>query len=387
MDTHQLSPTVHPTLDDYLSRLLDSSVIGIVCTDVEGKVLDANRAFLDMLGHTLQDLKTGLLRWDQMTAPESMAVSRRAIEQLQKTGYAAPFQKEYLHKLGHRVPVTFGALALDEGSKHYIAYIVDHSEHQEMLKLLGESQERFQMLTEAIPQMVWTATELGKVDYANKRFTDYTGVSATDNDGFSWQQVVHPEDLPALLQAGKNSSVNGVDFEVEARYRSKAGEYRWQLIRALPMELSDGTTKWFGTCTDIDDQKRVEVELREAEARLRSLAEAIPQIVWTAEPSGAINSFNQRWFEYTGLSLEQSLSGGWQLLLHPDDRQEYLSEWQKVLVTGDSFECRFRLKRAVGVRAPADGYRHHLCRAVSLRNSAGDLIEWFGTWTDIHDQR
>jgi PAS domain S-box-containing protein len=383
MDTHQVSSQAGLALDGYLSRLLDSQVIGVILSDISGRILDANDAFLELVGYNRQDLNTGLLRWDQLTAPEFRAANEQAVAQIKQDGHALPFQKEYIHKQGHRLPVTVGVLALDDGGQHCLAYIVDHSAHKEVLKLLGESQERFRMLTEAIPNMVWTAHTGGQVDYANKRFFEFTGTSATENDGFSWQEVVHPDDLPALLKRGEQSGNSGRAFEFEARYRSRTGQYRWQLIRALPMEMTDGNTKWFGTCTDIDDQKRIETELREAEARLRGLAEAIPQIVWTAAASGEITFFNHRWFEYTRLSLGQSLSGGWQLLIHPEDLAVYMSEWNRALVSGDTFECKFRLKRAVGVRGKGGGYRDHLCRAVVLRDSSGQLVEWFGTWTDI----
>lgn len=385
MDTHQIGFQAEQALDGYLNRLLDSNVIGMICSDIFGRIYDANEAFLNLVGYSRQDLQGGLLRWDQITAPEFLEANALIVEQLKLTGHVQPFQKEYIHKDGHRVPVTVGVMTLD-GAEHCLAYIVDHSAHKEVLRLLEESQEKFRMLTEAIPTIVWTAADSGKVNYANKRFLEYTGINATDDDGFSWQQVVHPEDLPLLLQRGEEAARSGSNFEVEARYRSRLGEYRWQLVRAQPMKMSDGTIKWFGTCTDIDDQKRVEAELRQAEARLRGRAEAIPQIVWTAQADGSITFFNHRWFEYTGLSLEQSLSGGWRLLIHPEDVDGYFDEWARALATGDSFEYKFRLKRAVGVKAQ-NGYRSHLCRAVALNDSNGAIIEWFGTWTDIHGDR
>jgi PAS domain S-box-containing protein len=381
MDTHQLGFQAGQALDGYLSRLLDSNVIGMICSDIYGRVYDANDAFLNLVGYSRQDMQNGLLRWDRITAPEFLEANAAAVEQLKLTGHMQPFQKEYFHKDGHRVPVTVGAMTLD-GAGHCLAYIVDHSDHKEVLRLLNESQEKFRMLTEAIPTMVWTAGNGGQVDYANKRFLEYSGIRATDDNGFSWQQVVHPEDLPLLLRRGEEAALAGSKFEVEARYRSRSGEYRWQLIRAQPMTMSDGVVKWFGTSTDIDDQKRVEAELRQAEARLRGLAEAIPQIVWTAQADGSITFFNHRWFEYTGLSLEQSLSGGWNLLIHPEDAKGYLDEWARAVATGDSFEYKFRLKRAVGVKAQ-NGYRSHLCRAVAVHDANDAVIEWFGTWTDI----
>ena len=120
-------------------------------------------------------------------------------------------------------------------------------------------------------------------------------------------------------------------------------------MRAIAIkDAHTGKTLWFGTSTDIDDKKRVAEDLQESEARFSTLLDAIPQIVFTADKSGAIDFFNSRWFEYTGLTQAQSEAGAWQLLLHPDDLPKYLSGWQHALHTGDSYETEFRLRRAVG---------------------------------------
>lgn len=385
-DSFQVGSQAAVPLDDYFRRFLNSDVIGVMCSDITGKIFDANDALLAMIGYTRQDVTSGVLRWNTITPPEFAHTSVGAIKQLSETGCAQPFQKEYIHKLGHRVPVTIGVVALDDEG-HCLSYIVDETSHKEAIKRLAASEERFRNLTQSIPQLVWTADPGGKVTYANQRFFDYTGISATDRDGFSWQDVVHPDDLVVILKQGEVSAKQHTVFEVEARYRAKNGDYRWQLVRALPMVMSDGSVKWFGTCTDIEDQKRVECELRDAVARSRTMAEAIPQIVWAAEPDGEISFFNQRWFEYSGLSIAQTFDGGWRLLIHPDDIDMYMGEWRNALKSGDSFECKFRLKRAVGLRAPRGGYRAHLCRAVAVRSSTGNVIEWFGTWTDIHEEK
>ena len=85
------------------------------------------------------------------------------------------------------------------------------------------------------------------------------------------------------------------------------------------------------------------------------MANAIPQIVWTAKSDGTIDFFNDRWFEYTGLTYEQSTDNGWLLLIHPDDRTQYFEGWRNALATGDSYEVEFRLKRAVETGSPHQG--------------------------------
>jgi diguanylate cyclase (GGDEF)-like protein/PAS domain S-box-containing protein len=119
----------------------------------------------------------------------------------------------------------------------------------------------------------------------------------------------------------------------------------------------------------------------EGEARFRMLAEAIPQIVWTATPEGGIDFCNGRWYQLSGFSREQTLGLGWANGLHPDDRPVVLEMWEKCNRTGEAFEMEYRLKNAAG------GYRWHLARATTMRDPAGTIVKWFGACTDIEDQR
>lgn len=120
----------------------------------------------------------------------------------------------------------------------------------------------------------------------------------------------------------------------------------------------------------------------EAEAGYRYLADAMPQIVWTARPDGHTDYFNQRWSEYTGMTVKQTEGWGWKPVLHPDDVERCLNRWAKAVRTGEAYEIEYRFRRA------SDGsYRWHLGRAVPLRDESGVIIKWFGTATDIDDRK
>ncbi|HEU5101375.1 MAG TPA: CHASE3 domain-containing protein [Roseiflexaceae bacterium] len=123
-------------------------------------------------------------------------------------------------------------------------------------------------------------------------------------------------------------------------------------------------------------------EIKAGAQRYRDLSDAMPLVVWTARPDGAVDYFNRRWFEYTGSTEDQALNWSWTDMLHPDDAQPTLDRWKEALHTRTLFETEYRLKRA------HDGaYRWYLGRGVPVRDSAGTIAYWVGTGTDIDDQK
>jgi two-component system, sensor histidine kinase and response regulator len=123
-------------------------------------------------------------------------------------------------------------------------------------------------------------------------------------------------------------------------------------------------------------------DLDTTEKRFRNLADAMPQIVWTAKPDGELDYYNQRWFDYTGMNLEQTVGWGWKPVLHPDDLDECLRLWSNSIRTGENYEVEYRFKQA------SDGsYRWHLGRASAVLDDEGRIIKWYGTCTDIDDQK
>jgi diguanylate cyclase (GGDEF)-like protein/PAS domain S-box-containing protein len=129
----------------------------------------------------------------------------------------------------------------------------------------------------------------------------------------------------------------------------------------------------------ITERKLAEEALLKSEAKFRTLAEVIPQMVWTTTASGANTYFNQQWMDYTGLALEESLGDGWNKPFHPEDRQRAWDAWQQAVVTGETYTNECRLRRKDGI------YRWWLMRGVPMRDAAGAIEKWFGTCTDIHD--
>jgi PAS domain S-box-containing protein len=130
-------------------------------------------------------------------------------------------------------------------------------------------------------------------------------------------------------------------------------------------------------------EQKVQERTQELEAlteRYRFMTNAIPEIVWTATPKGEVDFFNQTWYTYTGLSEQESMNSGWSKRIHADDLPGVLEQWNKSLETGTLYEWKTRMADSQGQ------YRWHLVRGLPMKNAQGEVTQWFGTGTDIHDQ-
>src|SRR5260221_7003857 len=164
---------------------------------------------------------------------------------------------------------------------------------------------------------------------------------------------------------------------------ASGGAYDGFMDQATPSREARGILlKSFGTATDIDDRKRAEQRLKASEENLRVLAETVPQLVWTTLPDGSVEYWNQRWYDYIGSSPEQSLGHAWNQFLHPDDYQHTMTVWHHALATGEPYEIEYRLKEG-----KTGSYRWFLARGMPVRDETGQIVKWFGTNTDIEDQK
>ncbi|MGH7489585.1 MAG: PAS domain S-box protein, partial [bacterium] len=158
--------------------------------------------------------------------------------------------------------------------------------------------------------------------------------------------------------------------------------YRWFLSLAVPIRDPEGKiVRWLGTNTDITEQRCAENRLREREEQFRALANSIPHLAWMAHPDGYIFWYNQRWYEYTGMTREQMVGWGWQAVHDPAELPRVLDRWRASIGTGEPFEMEFPLRKTDGV------FRIFLTRVIPIRDAQGQVVRWFGTNTDIHDQK
>ncbi|OON62617.1 hypothetical protein B0920_04010 [Massilia sp. KIM] len=257
-----------PLEPDPLSRLVESSHIGVLRFRLNGVVLDCNEAFLAMLGLTRADLAPPGLSWRALTPDEWVEHDEARVARLRGGQEVAPFEKEFYHRDGSRVTVFIGASVDRADPEQGIAFVLDLSAVRRAERAFAEVEAKFRAITNAMPQMVWSTDPSGYHDFYNDRWYAFTGVTPGETDGEKWNNMFHPEDQARAWERWRHSLASGEPYEVEYRLRHHSGAWRWVLGRALPVRDEEGRiTRWMGTCTDIHEQKLTEAALVEADQR------------------------------------------------------------------------------------------------------------------------
>jgi len=276
------------------------------------------------------------------------------------------------------VPV-FGAGGAVEAVAGSTRDITDRNRAEVALKA---SEEKFRLLANTISHLAWMARPDGHIFWYNRRWYDYTGTTPEQMEGWGWQSVHNPVELPTVMEGWRASIASGEPFDMVFPLKGADGNFRPFLTRVNPLRDEEGRILyWFGTNTDITHQKQAEERLRESDERFRQLADAMPQIVWTARPDGSIDYQNRRWHEFTG-SPDSAGNEGWGRVVHPADAWPNDARWAESVRTGTPFEMEIRL-----LDRRRQTYRWHLVRTVAARDEAGRVARWFGTGTDIDDQK
>lgn len=173
-----------------------------------------------------------------------------------------------------------------------IGMVQDITEQRHSDEALRESEEKFRTLTDTIPQLVFTCSADGRCDYLSRQWVEYSGVTEQEQLGYGWISRLLPEDRDRMLEAWRTARAAGTPLDIEFRIRSAAGQYRWFKTRAVAIHGRDGVVwKWFGTCTDIEEQKRAEQALRRSNEDLQQFAGVASHDL--QEPLRTVVSFTQ----------------------------------------------------------------------------------------------
>ncbi len=252
---------------------------------------------------------------------------------------------------------------------------------------LTASERNLKLIIDSLPVLVWSSRTDGSADFVNDRYLEYVGLPAERVLGWEYLNVWHPEDKEPVLARWQAQLDADVATNV-VRIRRYDQTYRWFYLSGQKFKDANGNVRWFGVALDIEDLKHAEdalraseAALRESERRLRQIIGTIPALAWSANPEGEATFLNQHFLDYTGLTLEGALGGGWIGAVDPKDLQGLTSAWRSMRMSGKGGDFEARLRRADG------HYRWFLFRTNPLFDDAGNLVQWFGINTDIEDRK
>lgn len=321
-----------------------------------------------------EDLRSGRISWINITPPEYLPLDEERIAEAQARGACTPYEKEYIRPDGSRVPVLIGYVLLGEQRKESVAFILDLSDRKQLEQERQAANRQITNILESISDNFVALDRDWRITYVNQATAKLNGVTPEEMIGRTHWEMWSWSLGTIVEQKYRQAIATGEATHFEALYEPLN---IWLEVHAYP--TADGLSIYF---RDVTQRKLSEAAIRESELNFRNLADTMPLLFWTTRADGYHEYFNQRWYDYTGMTLEQTQGWGWSHLLHPDDRQRCLDIWNESLRTGNIYNIEYRFQRA------SDGeYRWFLGRALPMRDQNGDIVKWFGTCVDIHEQK
>ena len=263
-----------------------------------------------------------------------------------------------------------------------IGIIRDVTERRRAEEALRASEERFRIMADAAPVMIWIDDAEGLCTYFNKPWLDFTGRTLEQEMGRGSRESIHVDDLPAFTATYEAAFAAQDTYQTEYRLRRADGQYRWILETAMPRFTPSGEFEGFiGSALDITERRRAEQALRESEQRFRLMADAAPVLIWISGADALCTYFNKPWLDFTGRPLDQQIGTGWMEGVHPDDHGRVKTFDEFETTTHEPYQIEYRLRRHDGE------YRWILDTGVPRFTAEGIFEGYIGSAIDITDRR
>lgn len=265
----------------------------------------------------------------------------------------------------------------------FVASWRDVSAKKQAEAQLQKSEAKFRRIVESNIVGVYFGDFSGQIYEANDAFLDMLGYTRAELEAgkIHWDEMTPPEYDDLDQQKIRELQISGVCTTFEKEYFHKDGT---RVPILLGLALIDGREEdGYSVCfvLDLTQRKLTETALRQSEERYRYLSDLIPQLVWMCNPQGECEHVNQRWYELTGQTIEETKGYGWTKVIHPDEQTLVMQKWTQALQTGEVYEQEIRYRQVDG------SYCWHLVRSIPIKDDQGNIIKWFGTGTDINDRK
>jgi formate hydrogenlyase transcriptional activator len=381
--------TERKTNEERVRRLVEAGILGIYFATVEGGIVEANQAFLQLLQYDRQDLASGRLRWADITPAEWRERDERSMAEFLATGVFQPYEKEYFRKDGSRVPVLVGGARMQSPNEG-VVFVLDLSEQKRAEEKIRRSESYLAEAQRLSQTGSWAWSPDQDIRYWSEEC--YRVLSFDPQDGLprfeELFQRIHADDQPAFRELIERAIREKAEWEADYRIVHPGGAIRDIHVVGHPVLSTSGhLVEFVGTVIDVTERKRAEEERRRSEMELQQMLDLAPQQVRVYGPSGERLYANRIALDYYGISLEewrQTPGNAFRssLFVHPDDRERAARTFSDhASSSGSTYESEARVRGADG------NYRWFLVRHNPLHDDKGQVKRWYVALTDIDERK
>jgi PAS domain S-box-containing protein len=282
------------------------------------------------------------------------------------------FEYESRHVPGRMLEMRAGPI---EGGGVAVTFI-DITDRKAAEAARAASEERLRDITDAMPVLISYVDRDEVFRFVNKAYEERFKRPLSEIVGRSLREVMGPE----VYEARRRYVEQALAGE-RVTYEAPFGALSTQIEHIPHRNAAGEVLGFYSQVQDLTEEKRIQAALHASEQRLRTVMDILPGFVWFAEPDGAINHLNDRWYEYTGQTPEEALPTGWTETVHPEDAARTAEIWAHALSVGCPYEVELRYRRRDGA------YRWYVARAERMVDDRGAVLGWAGFSADIHDRK
>jgi PAS domain S-box-containing protein len=323
--------------------------------------------------------------WLEVVHPEDRENARTAFEESLQCGHEHVVDYRVRRKDGQWRWLTERGVPIRDADgtiREWAGTLTDIHERKTAEEALRAREQELQFIATHAPALISNVSTDMRFVYVNQPNAERFGATADEIIGRSVSDVIGQEAFetirPYMLRAFAGEEVS---YAVDVPYK-RIGTRHMHVAYAPYRDEEGKVAGLVGIIQDMTAARRAEEALRESEERFRQLADAMPQMIWTARPDGSFDYYNERWYDYTGFARDGGDDESWEPILHPDDVKSWQEVWGSARQTATPYQIEYRFRdRRTG------GFRWFLGRAVPARNSQGEIVKWYGTCTDIDDQK
>jgi formate hydrogenlyase transcriptional activator len=376
--------TERKTNEERIRRLVEAGILGIYFATVEGGIVEANQAFLQLLQYDREDLVSGRLRWADITPAEWRERDERSMAEFLATGVFRPYEKEYIRKDGSRVPVLVGGARMQSPNEG-VVFVLDLSEQKRAEEKIRRSESYLAEAQRLSQTGSWAWSPDDDIRYWSEEC--YRVLSFDAQDGLprfeQFFQRIHPDDQAGFREVIETAIHDKAEWESEYRIVHPGGAIRDIHVIGHPVLNTSGhLVEFVGTVIDVTERKKAEEERRRSEMELRQILDLAPQHVAVFGPARERLYANRATLDYLGVSLDEwRKRSGIGDDVHTDDVEQLTAAAERASSSGVGNELELRVRKGDG------SYRWFLTGLNPVHDDNGQITRWYVACTDIDDRK